>query len=339
MTALHPDALSSDLIEFPADHFAILASRTRKNVFAAVMIAIAVTLFVIGGDAALAIGGALVVIAIVAMCVRSYVTTFDVARRQVTIVSMTSLSTRRRTLPFDAIQWLDFEHGDGGAALWLKDGSMLTVASVPDNYAELDRRLADIRSRTGLQAARFELSHADISAGVTTDPTGLVTITSENQHLIPRIVGGVATLLMTAITVVGGVVLLSTGPMPHTSGDWFGYSVMLLGVPLWILIGSFGVFLLFGPPTKLLLDPATRQLHVEGGFVRPRRYETIAFDDIANAGVIHFRNREGSNFTPYLKLKSDRVVHLPVLGGDFRRSDEVAEIVRQMTGATPKNLG
>jgi hypothetical protein len=333
------DAFSSDLIDLPADPITALAKHTRKNVIAVVLTVIAGALFIVGGPTAVGIGGCLVVFAIVALRQHYYAATFDLARRQVTVKRITLLSTRQRTLPFDAIQWLDFEPGERGAALWLKDGSMLKVAAAPDNYAKLDCRLSDIRTRTGLPAARVSPRHADVYSGVFSDPTGQVTITSSNRDAIPRVIGGLAILLMTAIAVAGVILMSLTEPAPKNFSEWFGFFLALAGLLLWLLIGSFGVFMLFGQPTKLLIEPATRQLHIEGGFVRPRREKSIAFEDIASAGVIHESDRHGSRFTPYVELRSHRVIRLSGLGGDFRRSDQVADLVRQMTGASQKNIG
>jgi hypothetical protein len=243
-------------------------------------------------------------------------------------------------LPFDAIQWLDLEPGRGGAALWLKDGSKLMVAAVPDDYgyAKLDRRLAEIRTRTGLPAARVGPPLADVYSGVSSDPTGIVTIASPSD-VVPRIIIGIVILLMAVVAVGGGILMLFTEPMPKGFGEWFGFFILLAGLPLWLLIGSCGVYLFFASPTKLLLDPGARQLHVEGGSVKPKR-ETIAFEEVASAGVIHESGRDGSSFYPYLTLKSHRLIRLHGLGGnDFRGSDEVAELIRQMTGATRKNIG
>jgi hypothetical protein len=330
------DAVSSALIELPAAPLTVLASRMRKNVVAVVLMAIGVTLFLIGGPAALVIGGFLVVLAIAVLRQRYYVATFDLARRQVTVVSINLLSTRQRTLPFDAIQWLDLEPGRGGAALWLKDGSKLMVAAVPDDYgyAKLDRRLAEIRTRTGLPAARVGPPLADVYSGVSSDLTGIVTIASPSD-VVPRIIIAVVILLMAVVAAVGWIGILITDPPSR----WFEFLALLVIFPVLGLIVTFGIFMLLGAPTKLLLDPGTRQLHVEGGSGKPKR-ETIAFEEVASAGVIHESGRDGSSFYPYLTLKSHRLIRLHGLGGnDFRGSDEVAELIRQMTGATRKNIG
>jgi hypothetical protein len=335
------DAVSSDLIELPADPFTVLASRKRKNVIAAVLMVSGVALSTIGGPTAVVIGGCLFVVAIVVLRQHYYIATFDLARRQVSVVNINFLHTRRRTLPFDAIQWLDLEPGRGGAALWLKDGSKLMVAAPPDDYgyAKLDRHLAEIRKRTGLPAARTSPAHADVNSGVSSDRTGLIKIEPPNHHAVPRVIGGVVILLMTAVAVGGGILMLFTTPMPKGFGEWFGFFILLAGIPLWLLISTFGVYLLFGSSTKLLLDPATRKLRVEGGFLKPR-VETIAFEDVTSAGVIHESGREGSSFFPYLILRSHRLIRLHGLGdNDFRSSDEIAELIRQMTGATRKNIG
>lgn len=339
MTAGHPDALSSRLIEFPDNYSTTLASHTRMKRTGAVLIAIAIALFIIGGTIGVGMGGALAIFAAVFMSQRSYVATFDLAQRQVTVVTMTLLSTCQRTLAFDAIQWLDFNRGDNGTALFMKDGSMLTVSLMPVNYAEFDCRLAEIRSRTRLQPARVDLTHAATLTGVTSDQSGLITITSGKSGGISKIIGGLVMLLFSAVYISCVILFLPTASMPKTFLELFGFSIILLGVPLIGLMGIFGVNLLFSRPSKLLLDPTTRQLHFDSGFGRRRPNDMIAFADIAIAGVIHDRGRDGSSFTPYIQLQSDRAIRLNGFGFGFRRADEVADLVRQMTGAARKNIG
>ena len=337
MTASHPvdDAFSSDLIELPADPIAFLAGRRRRNVIGLAMMAIGVALFVSGGAAGWYIGGCLIAVAIVILRERYHLATFDLIRQQVTFVSITLLSARKELLPFDAIERLDFKPGRNGAALWLKNGSMLTVAGVPDNYALLDRRLAEIRTRTGLSAARGGLPHADVHSGASSAPIGAETITSSSHHIMGSIIGGSVTLLMTVVAVVGWFSILLTEPP-----SFFGFFLLFLAFLVLGLIGSFGVFMLSSARTKLLLDPVKRQLHIERGFIRLKRKETIAFEEVARAGVIHNHDfRAGSSFTPYFVLKSHRLIRLNGLGDDFQSSDKVAERVRRMTGAERRNVG
>ena len=338
MTTSHPtnDAFSSDLIELPADPMAFLASRRRKNVIAFVLVAVGVFLFMIGGATGLHIGGCLVVVAIVILREHYYLATFDLVRQQVTLVSITLLTTHQRVLPFDAIRRLDFKPGQRGVALWLRDGSMVTIAGVPDNYAVLDRCMAEIRTRVGLAAARVGLPPADVYSNALSDPAGLVTITSSSHHVIGNTIGGLLTLLITAAASAGWVFILWTEP----PDGLFSFLFALVVFPTLAFVSLFGVCMLFRARTKLLLDPAKRQLHVERGFVKLKREETIAFEDVARAGVIHNQDfREGSSFTPYLILKSDRLIRLDGLGDDFRCSDGITEVIRKMTGAERRNIG
>lgn len=121
-------------------------------------------------------------------------------------------------------------------------------------------------------------------------------------------------------------------PLPG-GNRWAGIflSSVLLSFSLLLIVMGFRT--LFGRLPKLLLDPETRQAHLDWAWPKIWPRETIAFDDFLAAGVQDTKSREDRIVLPYIWLLHDRKVVLWYSTDNFRDARDIAERICQITGA------